>query len=152
VGDPYGRVGLVDVLAAGAARPVGVDPQVVFVDLDVGLIGQKRGDDHLREGRVPPVSGVERREAYESVDAPLGLEDPVGVLAGDCERRGLEPGLLPGARLDEVGFQAALLCPAEIHPKQDLGPVLRVGAAGAGVDRDDGVAGVVLAGEEGVLA
>src|SRR4029077_13575266 len=34
---------------------------------------------------------------------------------------------------------------------ENLGPVLRVGAAGAGMDRDERVAGVVLAGEERVF-
>ena len=35
VGDAHGRVGHVDVLAAGARRAVGVDAQVLLVDLDV---------------------------------------------------------------------------------------------------------------------
>ena len=34
VGDPHRGVGLVDVLAAGPAGPIGVDPQVLLVDLD----------------------------------------------------------------------------------------------------------------------
>ena len=32
-------IGDVDVLAAGAARPVGVDAQVLVVDLDVDVLG-----------------------------------------------------------------------------------------------------------------
>ena len=43
VRDPDGGVGLVHVLAAGAARAVGVDAQVALVDLDVGVVGQERG-------------------------------------------------------------------------------------------------------------
>src|SRR5690554_5594442 len=35
VGNAYGRVGLVDVLTAGAAGPVGVDAQIGGVDLDL---------------------------------------------------------------------------------------------------------------------
>src|SRR5262249_5414821 len=41
--------------------------------------------------------------------------------------------------------------PAEVHPQQDLGPVLCICAAGVRLDRDDRVARVVLAGEERVL-
>jgi hypothetical protein len=40
------------------------------------------------------------------------------------------------------------LRPAEIHPEEHLGPVGRLGPAGAGADREDGAALVVLAGEE----
>ena len=83
--DPHGAVGLVDVLAARALRAVGVDLQVAVVDLDVGVVGQERRDDHGRERRVAAVRAVERRLAHEPVLAALGLEDPVGVLAADRE-------------------------------------------------------------------
>ena len=94
---------------------------------------------------------VERREPHEPVDAALGLERPVGVLAVDGDRGRLEARLLPRARLDDLGLEAASLGPAQVHAEEHLGPVLRVGAALAAVDRDERVAGVVLAGEERVL-
>ena len=80
--------------------------------------------------------------------AALGLEDPVGVLAADREGGALQARLLPRARLEQLDLEAALGGPALVHPQHHLGPVLRVGAAGAGLERDDGVAGVVLAVEE----
>ena len=112
---------------------------------------QQRADDHLREARVAAVRLVERALPDEPVDAALGLQDPVRVLAPDAEGRGLEARLLARARLEQLGLEAAVLRPAEVHAQQDLGPVLRVGAARAGVDRDERVARVVLAGEERVL-
>ena len=101
--DPDGAVGLVDVLAAGALRAVGVDLQVVLVDLDVGVVGQERRDDDGRERGVAAVRLVERAQADEPVLAALGLEDAVGVLAADGEGRGLEalpprPGSLRACR------------------------------------------------------
>ena len=135
--------------APGSA--VGVDPQVVLVDLDGALLGQERRDDHLREGRVPAVGAVERAQADEPVDAALGLEEAVGVLALRRERRRLEAGLLPRARLDQLRLEAAILCPAEVHAQEHLRPVLSVGAARARMNGDDGVTGVVLAVEERVL-
>ena len=44
VRDADGGVGDVDVLAAGAARSVGVDAEVLLVDLDVDVLGQLRPD------------------------------------------------------------------------------------------------------------
>ena len=113
--------------------------------------GEERRDDDLREGGVAAVGAVERAEPHEPVDAALGLEEPVGVLALHGQRRRLEARLLPRARLDELGLEAAVVGPAQVHAEQHLGPVLRVGAARARVDRDDGVARVVLAVEERVL-
>jgi hypothetical protein len=42
----------------------------------------------------------------------------------------------------------ALVRPAEVHPEEHLGPVGRLGAAGAGADRDERRSGVVLAVEQ----
>src|SRR5215208_136360 len=149
--EPDCRVGLVDVLAARAARAIRVHAQLRVVDLDVALVGQERSDDHLREAGVAAVGLVERGQADEPVDAALRLEDPVGVLAAYGERRGLEAGLLAGARLDELGLEAAIRGPAQVHPQQDLGPVLRIRASRPRVDGHDRVPGVVAAGEERVL-
>ena len=50
------------------------------------------------------------------------------------------PGLLAGLEVEDLGAEAVALGPAQVHAQQHLGPVAGVGAAGAGVDRDDGVA------------
>jgi hypothetical protein len=94
---------------------------------------------------------VEGAQADEPVHAALGLEDPVGVVAVDAEGRRLEAGLLTRARLEQLGPEPTVLRPAEVHAQEDLGPVLRIGAAGPGVDRDQRVPGVVLPREQRVL-
>jgi hypothetical protein len=81
------------------------------------------------------------------VDACLGREQPVGVLALDAERRALYARLLTLLVLDDLGLEAAPLGPLQVHLEQHLGPVLRLRSARAGVDGADGIAGVVLAGE-----
>ena len=125
--------------------------KVVLVDLDVHLVVDERADVHLGERRVAPRLRVERRDPHQPVDAALGGEQAVGVLAVDDEGRRLEPRLLALGRLGHLDPEAAPLGPAQVHPQQHLGPVLRVGAAGARAHRDDGVAGVVLAVEEARL-
>jgi hypothetical protein len=63
VGDTNRRIGLVDVLAAGAAGPIGVDPQVVLANLDRGVLGNLRHHLHQREAGVPALLRVERADA-----------------------------------------------------------------------------------------
>ena len=72
VGDAHRRVGLVDVLAAGAARSVGVDPQVLLVDVDVDVVLDLGPDVDRGERRVAARRLVERRDAHQAVDAGLG--------------------------------------------------------------------------------
>ena len=151
VRDPHRRVGLVDVLAARARGAVGVDLQVVVLDLDLAGLLDDRRDLDARERRLAPVGGVERRQPHEPVHALLGRVEAVGVVAGDPEGRGLDARLLARARLQQLDLEAAPLGPAHLHPQHHLGPVLRVGAAGARVDGHERVAGVVVAGEQPLL-
>ncbi len=135
-------------LAAGALGAVGVDPQVVVQDLDLGVLGKERRHDHGREGSVAAVRLVERALANEPVLPALRFQDPVGVFAADREGRGLEACLFPGARLEQVDLEAAVRAPALVHPQHHLCPVLGVRPAGARLQRHDSIAGVVLAVEQ----
>ena len=58
------------------------------------------------------------------------------------------PGLLTLLHLVDLDVEALRLGPARVHAQQHLRPVLRVGAARAGVDLADRVALVVLAAEQ----
>ena len=51
--------------------------------------------------------------------------------------------------VDHLDLVAVALGPARVHALEHLGPVLALGAAGAGIDLDIGVVGVGLAGEQG---
>jgi hypothetical protein len=52
------------VLAARAARAVGVDLQVLVEDLDVHRLVHEGGDVDRGERRLAPVGGVERRQPH----------------------------------------------------------------------------------------
>ena len=115
------------------------------------LLLDQRPDVDLGEAGVAAPGGVEGADPDQAVDAALGGEEAVGVLAAGDEGRRLQPGLLPRRGLGHLDVEAAPFGPAQVHAQEDLGPVLGVGAAGAGVDGDDRVAGVVLAAEEARL-
>ena len=97
---------------------------------------------------MPPGAGVVGRDAHQPVHAGLGLQPAVGVDALDLQGRRLDAGLLAGGLLDHVDAHAVGVGPARVHPLQHLGPVLGLGAAGAGVDLDIGVVAVGLAGQQ----
>src|SRR5690606_24697034 len=80
-------------------------------------------------------------------DAGLGRQPAIGVLALDAYGRRLDASNVAAAGLHDLGLPAAILRPAQVHAQQDLGPVLGLGAAGAGLDVEEGVGRVHLAGE-----
>ena len=148
VGESDRRVGLVDVLAAGALGPVGVDPDLVPVELDLDVVLGLRQDLDERERRLPPVLRIERADAHEAMDAAFGTEPAVGAPAVDLDGHALEPGLLAFLLVDDLGLEAMALGPAQVHAQEHLRPVGGLGPAGAGADREDRRPFVVLAREE----
>ena len=150
----HGRVGLVDVLAAGALRAVRVDADLVPVELDLDVVVDLGQDLDQGERRLAPLLRVERADPDEAMDAALGAQPAVGAPAVDRDGHALEARLLALLLVDDLGREAVALGPAQVHPQQHLGPVGRLGAAGAGADRQDRGALVVLAGEQqrGALA
>jgi hypothetical protein len=97
------------------------------------------------EGGLPPGVRVEGADAHQAVHSGFGGEVPVGVVALDHDGGALDPRLLAGLDVGDVALQAPAVAPPEVHPQEHLRPVLAVGAAGAGVDREDGVGPVVVA-------
>src|SRR3712207_4928717 len=148
VGDPDRRVGLVDVLPAGPRGPVGVYLEVLLVYLHLHPVVYDGGYGDGGEAGVPPRGGVERADPDEPVHAPLRGEEPEGVLARDGEGGAFYAGLLVLGVLDDLQPEVPALSPAPVHPGQHLGPILRVHPAGARVNGEDGVALIVLPGEE----
>src|ERR671916_607083 len=148
VRDPHGRVGLVYVLPAGAGSPVGVHLEVFLVHLDLDGLPHHGGHRDGGEARVPPAARVERADPDEPVHAPLRREQPEGVLALYGEGGALDAGLLPLGVLDDLQPEPPPLGPPPVHPREHLGPVLRIDPAGPRVYGEDRVALVVVPREE----
>src|SRR5690606_35440087 len=149
VRDAHRGVGGVHALPAGAGRTVDVDAQIGLVDVDVvGLLDDRQ---HLDpgEGGLAAALVVEGRDAHQAVRALLDGEGAVGVGRLHGEGGRLDAGLFGVRRLVDLRLVAVLLGPAQIHPLELLGEVGGVDAAGLGADVDQGLTGVVLAGQEG---
>ena len=86
MGDAHRAVGLVDVLAAGALGAIDVDAQVLFVDLDVHILGfgQHR---HGRGGGMDAALGFGHRHALHPVHAAFEFQLGIGAAALDFEHR-----------------------------------------------------------------
>ena len=148
VGQADGRVGLVDVLATGTLGAERVDPDVVPVELDLDVVVGLGQDLDQGERRLAPILRVERADPDEAMDAALGTQPAVGPPAVDRDGHALEAGLLAFLLVEDLGREAVALRPAQVHAQEHLGPVGRFGAAGAGADRQERRALVVLAREQ----
>ena len=140
--------GLVDVLAAGAARSHDVGTYIVLIDVDLDAVVDHRKDHDAGERRMPARIGIEWRDAHQPMYAVFAFEPAIGVVALDLHGRRLDAGALAFALLEPVDLVAVRLGPAHIHAHQHAGPILALGAAGAGVHFEIAVVGVGLAGEQ----
>src|SRR5205807_1302234 len=130
VGDADRAVGLVDVLPAGSGGAIGVDAQILVLDLDFDLLVDDRIDPDRGKARMPPRVRVEGRDAHEAVDAAFSLQPAIGIDPADLDRRRFDAGAFTGALFEPFDLVIMVLGPAHIHAQQHLGPVLRLGAAG----------------------
>ena len=79
--------------------------------------------------------------------AGLGAQPAVGMVAAHLDGGALDARHFARARIDDLGAEAAGGRPLEVHAQQHLRPVLRLGAARAGLDVEVGVVRVHLAAE-----
>ena len=147
VREAHGRIGHVDVLPARSARPVGVDTQVLVLYLDLDVVLDLRPGEHRSKRGLTPRVGVEGADAHEPVDPRLGGKVAEGVFPLHENRGTLDPRLLAGLQVGDVALVPPSVTPPQVHAQQHLGPVLAVRAAGAGVDREDGVGTIMLTAE-----
>jgi hypothetical protein len=87
---------------------------------------------------------VEGRDPDETMHPGLGGHQPERVLAVECDRSAFDPRFFARLIVQHFALEPAALCPFQVHLEQHFRPVLRFGAAGAGMNGDDGVGAVVL--------
>jgi hypothetical protein len=77
----------------------------------------------------------------------LGLEIPIRIVTFNFKGGILDPPAVTRLQVGKIGLEAVALGPSHIKTQQHFGPILRLGAAGAGMDRDDRAKTVVFAPE-----
>ena len=135
-------------LAAGAGGPVDLHLDILVPDLDLVVIFDLGHHLHRSKGGLPAGVGVKGRDPHQTVHAVLALQKAIGILALDGDGRGLDARLVTVFIVEDLVGELMPLRPAGVHPVEHLGPVLGLGAAGTGVEGQNGVVAVVLPGEE----
>ena len=136
-------------LAACAGGTAGLHFDLLGTNLDLTVVRQLGHD--LQRGEAGLAAGVSIKgaDAHQPVNAVLTFQVAVGVLTLDEDGGGLDARFFTGFVVHQLIGVAVALGPAGVHAVEHLRPVLGLGAAGAGVEGEDGVVGVILAGEQG---
>ncbi len=126
------RVGLVDVLAAGAGGAEGVDAKIRRGNLDGRFVGFHRDDRDRRRRGVDPPLRFRGRHALHAVRARFELEFRIRAGAFHARDHFLEAAVF--ARAGRFHFDAPALAfgEARIHAEEVAGEDRRLVATGAG--------------------
>ena len=146
--DAHGGFDFVDVLAAMAAGAEGVDAKILGPDHDFDAVVDFGNHENRGERSVPPRRLVKRRNAHQAMDAAFAGQHAVGVFAFDLHGGGFDARFFAGRGIENRRAKALFLRPAQVHAQEHFRPILRFGAAGAGLDGDDGVQAVGFAREK----
>ncbi len=136
VGDAHRRVGLVDVLAAGAGRAVGVDADVGVVHLDVDVLRLRQHRDGGGRG-VDTALRLGLRHPLHAVHAALELQPPEDAVAADRGDDLLVAAHLAFALALHLDLPAVGRRVALVHAEEIAGEDRRLVAAGAGAHLED---------------
>ena len=96
---------------------------------------------------MPTRIGIVGRDADQAMDARFSFQIAVCVVSIYFEGGAFDAGAFAGLQVGEVGFEVAALCPSQVQPKQHLGPVLGLHAAGPRMNRDDRTEAIVFPAE-----
>ena len=80
------------------------------------------------------MGGIEGRKAHQPVDALFGAQVAVGIFAIHRDGHALDPGFFAFGHVQNFGLETAPFDPAQVHAFQHGGPIVRIGAAHAGID------------------
>ncbi len=76
------------------------------------------------------------------------LQVPVGIGSCDRNRHAFDARFVAGQEIQCFYLEFLVFRPPHIHPKEHLSPILRFRAAGAGMNRHNGIIGVQFSREE----
>ena len=88
---------------------------------------------------MAPIARIERRFAHQAVHAGFRAQPTEGVSAVEAHRGTLDTGHFAAGGLDQLGGKPLGFAPAQIHAQEHFGPVLRFGAARAGLNIQKGM-------------
>src|SRR5437868_13476072 len=108
---------LVDVLAAFAAGAVGIDLQIVRLDIDFDAVIHLWNDKDGCERGVTPRSLIKRRNADQTMDADFSSQHAVSVLAGKLNGGVFDSGFFAFGFVEHLGFHSFALRPTKVHAK-----------------------------------
>ena len=148
VSDADSGLHLVDVLPALATGTERVNAKILGPDVDLDAVVDFRNYEDRRERSVAPRRLIKRRDSNETVNPGLSREKAVSIFAGKLHRGRFEASFFSRSLIEDRGGHSTALRPSQVHAKQDGGPILRFGAARAGLNGHDGVEVIVLSGEK----
>src|SRR5512145_1153906 len=137
--DAHRAIGAVHVLAARPGSAVGVYAQIRRVNLDLDRLVDLGVDEDAGKRGVAAGIGVERALAHQTVHSSLGAQRAVRVVATYLERRALDTRNFARGVLQHLCAEPPSVAELEVHALQHRRPVLRLGAARAGLDIDEAV-------------
>jgi len=137
------------VLAACTGGTVHLHLNVLGADIHLNGVVQLRHHFQRSKAGLTAGVGIKGRHAHQTVHTVLALEQAVGV--GTLHHHGgaLHAGFIAVLIIQNLHGHAVVGSPLIVHAVQHFGPVLCLGAAGTGMEGQDGVAVVVLTVQHG---
>ena len=131
-------------LSTGTAASVGIDTDVVIVDLYIQVFLDIRHNIAGYEGSLAFACCIERRNTDKTVYTFLGFEIAVSILSVDLEGNGFDTGFIAVEVIKHFHTESLAVYPAAVHTIKHSTPVTGFCSTCSGIELDDRIFAVIF--------
>ena len=135
-------------LSTGSTGSVGIDAQIIFIDLHFHIFLDIRHNITGYKGCLPFSSRIERGNTHQPVDPFLGLQITIGILSVHLECNRLNACFLTVQIIQHFHFKSFGRCPSGVHTIQHTCPVTGLCSTGTCMQGHNGIVSVVFTGQQ----
>ena len=103
-------------LSTGSAGTVGIDPQIIIIDLYLQILFYIRHNIAGCKGSLPLSGRIKRGYPHQTMNAPLRLQITVSILTVNLNRYRLNTCFLAVQIVQNFYLKSLLFCPTGVHP------------------------------------
>ena len=135
-------------LSTGTTASIGIDTEILLVNLHIHILLNIRHDIQRHKGSLPLSLRVKRGNTNQSVYSFFRFQIAVSIETVDLKRDGLDSRLVAVQIIQHFNGKALALRPPGIHTVQHAAPVTALGSARSGIELQYGIVLVIFAGQQ----
>ena len=115
MGNTNRRRGFVDMLSAGTAGTIGINPQIFVVDFNIDIFFNIRNNITGCKRRLTLSCCIKRGNTHKAVYSLFTFQVAIRILTVDLQGNCFNPGLITVKEIQNFRGKSMFFCPSAVH-------------------------------------